>query len=45
MAQHETKKLDAGDVFPEISLDLVTGASLRLPLKQWTVFLVYRGNW
>ena len=45
MAQRDTQKLDAGSTFPSITLNLVGGGSLSLPTEQWTVFLIYRGNW
>ncbi len=45
MAQSETRKLDANSAFPELTLDLVEGGSLSLPAKQWTMVLIYRGNW
>ena len=45
MAQNEVNKLDVGSAFPGLDLDLVGGGSLTLPLPQWTVFLIYRGNW
>ncbi len=45
MAQCEAQKLDTGSTFPAISLDLVSGGSLSLPTDQWTVFLIYRGDW
>ncbi len=45
MAQLEATKLDAGSDFPELTLNLVGGGSLSLPTEQWTVLLLYRGNW
>ncbi len=45
MTQSETRKLDTGSAFPAITLDLAGGGSLSLPTEQWTVFLIYRGNW
>ena len=45
MAQTETRKLDAGSAFPELTLTLVDGGSLSLPAKQWAMLLLYRGNW
>jgi hypothetical protein len=48
MAQTETRKLDAGDPFPEFTLDVLdTG---RIPAKaalggSWSVLLLYRGHW
>lgn len=40
-----TVRLDAGDRFPLLNLDLVGGRSLVLPSAQRTVLLVYRGHW
>ncbi len=45
MAQSTTQKLDTGSALPAITLDLAGGGSLSLPADQWTVFLIYRGNW
>ena len=45
MAQSEAQKLDTGSSFPALNLDLVGGGSVSLPADQWTVFLIYRGNW
>jgi len=48
MAQTVVKKLDSGDLFPEVKFKLVNGASLTLPGKEegnWRVLLVYRGSW
>ncbi len=41
-------KLNAGDMFPEISIDLVGGGSLNLPGDFETAYnlvLFYRGHW
>ncbi|MEM7245276.1 MAG: hypothetical protein AAF533_08020 [Acidobacteriota bacterium] len=45
MAQADTRKLDARDDFPPLTLDLVGGDTLALPASRWTVFLLYRGHW
>jgi len=48
MAQTNAQKLDAGDLFPEMSLDLVDGTTLMLPSglsADYTVLLGYRGKW
>jgi peroxiredoxin len=48
MAQTEKKKLDSGDLFPQMELRLTDGSSMSIPdiLKgSWTVLLVYRGGW
>lgn len=45
MAQTETKKLDAGDSFPAMSLTLASGDTLALPSNDWSVVLFYRGLW
>ncbi len=45
MSWTSTWRLDAGDRFPSLSLDLVGGGSLVLPGAQRTVLLVYRGHW
>ncbi|MDF1665210.1 MAG: hypothetical protein P1V97_25835 [Planctomycetota bacterium] len=45
MTQTETKKLDAGDLFPAMSLSLASGDTLALPTKKWSVLLFYRGLW
>ena len=48
MAQIATKKLDSGDTFPELKLNLVNGTSLTFPkefIDVWSVLLIYRGSW
>ena len=45
MAQAETTKLDTGDRFPALDLELVGGGSLVLPGAQRRVVLIYRGQW
>ncbi len=42
-----SRRLDAGDVFPDMTLNLAQGGTLRLPADlgtQWGVLLVYRGH-
>ena len=43
MAQTDNAKLDTGDTFPELSLDLLNGGTLTLPDSSWTILLFYRG--
>lgn len=45
MAQAGSSKLDAGDAFPPLQLELVGGGSLSLPDSRRTVLLIYRGEW
>ena len=48
MAQSATKKLDSGDMLPELQLKITNGTSLNLPndiLNVWSVVLFYRGSW
>ena len=48
MAQTETKKLDAGDRFPTLSLNLLDGRVLTVPADlsaDYTILLGYRGKW
>jgi peroxiredoxin len=42
------EKLDTGDVFPDLTLDLVDGTKLELPAgldARYKVILFYRGHW
>jgi len=42
------EKLDTGDVFPRLTLDLVDGGRLELPDgldARYKVILFYRGHW
>ena len=42
------EKLNAGDMFPEISIDLVDGGTLNLPgdfKTDYNLVLFYRGHW
>jgi hypothetical protein len=42
------EKLNSGDVFPKITLDLVSGGRLELPDgldARYRVILFYRGHW
>lgn len=48
MAQTETQKLDAGDLFPAMNLNLVDGNIFSIPsslTSNYTIFLGYRGKW
>ena len=45
MPQPDIKKLDTGDAFPSLDLNLVGGGSLSLPSDKWTLLLIYRGYW
>ena len=45
MPQPDCRKLDTDDAFPSLDLSLVGGGSLGVPTGEWTVFLIYRGNW
>ena len=41
-------KLDAGDGFPEMTLNLVGGSTLQIPDKlksNYNIILFYRGHW
>ena len=42
------EKLGIGDVFPKLTLNLVTGTALNLPDgvdAKYRIFLFYRGHW
>ncbi len=42
------EKLNTGDLFPRLTLDLVDGAKLELPAgldARYKVILFYRGHW
>ena len=42
------EKLNTGDVFPSLSLDLVSGGNLALPDgvdAKYRIILFYRGHW
>ncbi len=48
MAQSLGNKLDTGDRFPDLDLSLVSGGAQRLSTLtagQWSVVLLYRGDW
>ena len=48
VAQSLGEKLDAGDRFPDLELSLVSGGMQRisaLAAGQWSVVLLYRGDW
>ena len=41
-------KLDTGDIFPRMTLQLVSGATLDLPdgiAARYRIILFYRGHW
>ena len=43
-----SEKLNAGDAFPRLTLDLADGGKLELPGgldARYTVILFYRGHW
>jgi hypothetical protein len=49
MAQNfDAKKLDSGDAFPPLKVNLLDGGSLNLPedlAGHWSVVLFFRGHW
>ncbi|MFT5195927.1 MAG: hypothetical protein ACI9EW_002412 [Cellvibrionaceae bacterium] len=48
MAQTDARKLDVGEMFPEMTIDLVDGSTMSLPSglsADYTVLLGYRGKW
>ncbi len=45
MPQPSILKLDTGDAFPSVELNLTTGEKLSLPSEKWTLLLIYRGYW
>jgi len=43
-----SNRLDAGDIFPSLSLDMTNGTALQLPEAmsgRYFVALFYRGHW
>ena len=43
-----TEKLDAGDMFPAMSLNLVGGGTVNVPAdfdSPFSIVLFYRGHW
>lgn len=48
VAQSLGKPLDTGDRFPDLELPLVSGGAQRISALaggQWSVVLLYRGDW
>ena len=49
MAQADVTKLDTGDLFPSMAIQIIDAAGpLRLPddlSAEYTIFLGYRGKW
>ncbi len=48
MAQSPGSKLDSGDAFPDLELQLVGGNTQKISqiaAGQWSVVLLYRGDW
>lgn len=48
MAQSLGNRLDSGDAFPDLELQLVSGGTQKisqLANGQWSVVLLYRGDW
>lgn len=48
MAQSLGDKLDAGQAFPDLSLNLVSGEKRNISDiagGKWSVLLLYRGDW
>lgn len=42
------EKLNAGDVFPSLAIDLVDGGTIKIPEDmdaKYRVILFYRGHW
>jgi hypothetical protein len=45
MSQTEGRRLDAGDIFPDLQLKLVGGGTLELPpATRHVALVVYRGH-
>lgn len=48
MTENKPEKLNLGDRFPELKLNLAGGGSLTLPAEldsRYAVVLFYRGHW
>ncbi len=48
MAQTNTPKLDGGDLFPSMSINIAGADPINLPddlTKDYTILLGYRGKW
>lgn len=48
MAQTGEKKLESGDLFPEMTFTVAGGDSVTWPgavRGKWSMLLVYRGRW
>ncbi len=48
MAQSLGSKLDSGDAFPDLELNLIGGdrrSISQIAGEQWSVVLLYRGDW
>tara|TARA_B100000700_G_scaffold239969_1_gene266769 strand:- start:319 stop:456 length:138 start_codon:yes stop_codon:yes gene_type:complete len=45
VSQSPAPKLDAGDTFPDLDLNLLDGSSLKIPTAGWAILLLYRGEW
>lgn len=48
MAQNDVRKLDSGDAFPEMEIDLLDRESITVKAAlggSWSVLLFYRGYW
>ena len=48
MAQTSTPKLDGGDPFPAMTIQIADGDPINLPddlTSDYTIFLGYRGKW
>jgi peroxiredoxin len=48
MARAGERILDSGDAFPEMTLELVGGGTMKLPdgvRGRWSILIVYRGDW
>ena len=48
MAQSLGEKLDSGQPFPDLTLDLVSGDTRKISeiaAGHWSVVLLYRGHW
>ena len=48
MTENKDQKLNLGDTFPELKLNLAGGGSLTLPAdldSRYAIVLFYRGHW
>jgi len=45
MKPSDSALLELGDTFPPLALQTLDHGEISLPSEEWTILLIYRGEW